>query len=31
MLREWKRTKITKNSIVETKGRERTEKEWGGA
>ncbi|KAJ3626029.1 hypothetical protein MTP99_016556 [Tenebrio molitor] len=29
-LREWKRTKINRNSFVETKGRERTEKERGG-
>jgi hypothetical protein len=26
-LREWKRTKINRNSFVEAKGRERTEKE----
>jgi hypothetical protein len=29
-LREWKRTKINRNSFVETKGRKRTEKERGG-
>jgi hypothetical protein len=29
-LREWKRTKINRNSFAEKKGRERTEKERGG-
>jgi 23S rRNA pseudoU1915 N3-methylase RlmH len=29
-LREWKRTKITRNGFVEAKGREITEKERGG-
>jgi hypothetical protein len=29
-LREWKRTKITRNGFVEAKGREIAEKERGG-
>jgi hypothetical protein len=29
-LREWKRTNIDKNTFLEAKGRERTEKERGG-
>jgi hypothetical protein len=28
--REWRRTKINRNSFVEAKGRETTEKERGG-